>query len=317
MATSLRTNPSAEFPIFVKTDEDKIRWNASLDFITQELGLTYPKDIDMVNVFARSVFDNPEIPTQGLLSLTNGDPFNPNPTEPNPVTTPGRFDDQIEADPMAMRQALAQAATLKWTQDTDDFTATINGAEVSCPQTPSQTVAARLCYLLVPVPKAMGDDISITLSDLPAPSGDPDNPSMVTSTDGNVTFWSVQTLNGGGAKIEESVFDYTVARSLVSHFGDDYTAAALADQAASQDYALKYQLKYNRSLGDDLAPIVVVGAPFSTIWGKDQPPSADFCDSLSLWLQATRHGYLAQKPGITIKYADVFPNRDEYFRAWK
>lgn len=307
--------PTADWPVFVKTEDDKVRWKASLDFITMELGLEFPKDIDMLNIFARSVFHNPEIPTEGLLSLTSGVPFNPNPERSLIPVIPGRFDQQLEADPTVLREAVAQAGKLKW----ENGTASINGVLVTLP--PGQTAATvvtRLCYLLSPFYVGMGQWLTLTLESGPSPQDNPDNPSMVTALDGNVTFWKVGELNAGGAKIDESVFDYTVARALRTRFDEeDYRAVVLADKKASEKFALKYQKTKSRSLGTDIGPVAVVGAPFATIYGKDQPLIADFTDSLSLWLCSQRHGHMPYSNGEAyVKFSDVFPNRDRYFKSW-
>lgn len=304
-----------EFPIFVKTDEDKTRWKASEDFVRSVFGLK-STDVDMLGYLARAVYDNPEeIPTEGLLGVA------PSKTAQQVAdAVPGRFDNSPEADPMMMRDAIRDSQNVIWIDRGDgSFDALINGVPVTTDFVLSQQSVARLCYLLSPLTSAMGDIVVLRLTKDAAPGDDPENPAMVSSKDGSVTFWKADELVAGGTKIDEAVFDYTVALAMQAWFKEDkYREAGIADQQASQEFALKYQKKFSRSLSGDVGPIVVIGAPFLTIYGKDQPVLADFTDSIAVWFQAQRHGRLNGFSGLAknVKFSDVFPNRDRYFRSW-
>jgi hypothetical protein len=64
----------ATYPLFVHTAADQRRWRACLHAATFTYGLQIPKDIDLLQMTARSAFDGP-IPTDDLLRLGIPEPY--------------------------------------------------------------------------------------------------------------------------------------------------------------------------------------------------------------------------------------------------
>jgi hypothetical protein len=56
----------ASYPIFVRNDQDRLRWKASIDAVTVVYGLRFPRDVDLSQMLARSC-DGSDIPTAQLL----------------------------------------------------------------------------------------------------------------------------------------------------------------------------------------------------------------------------------------------------------
>lgn len=313
MATSVNIN---SYPIFVTTEDDKQRWESVVQHCISMYDLELPKDANLLQYVARALYDT-DIPTANLVQNE------PSPKVENGVTPtkiPGRFDKVIEGDPLTQRAAMKRAADVKWVWSGFQNIATINGVTVQSDNkdAPSAASTARICYLLNPFSVHMGSDLILHLSESFAPDNDQDNPSMVSSTPGEVVFWQASKLSGGGAKIDENVFDYCAARALAPAANiTKYEGAAAADAAASQKYSVAYQKKYDRTLADDIGPVVVIGAPFCTIYGKDQDSYYDLQDALSLWLQGERHGFIGnQNLDHGVKFSTVFPNRDRFFTSW-
>jgi hypothetical protein len=102
-------SPSAEFPIFVKTREDQSRWKASLNAATVTYGLVFPRDIDMLQMLARSAYDS-EIATGALFDLGP---------------------DAREADGRRLLDAMRAGQDLVWNGDgLGSFSSAINGVSV-------------------------------------------------------------------------------------------------------------------------------------------------------------------------------------------
>ena len=51
----MTTRYDSSYPMFVKTDDDRLRWKASLDICKVIYGLEYPRDVDLLQFVARSV----------------------------------------------------------------------------------------------------------------------------------------------------------------------------------------------------------------------------------------------------------------------
>ena len=62
----MTTRYDSSYPMFVKTDDDRLRWKASLDICKVIYGLEYPRDVDLLQFVARSVY-NSGVSTSGLL----------------------------------------------------------------------------------------------------------------------------------------------------------------------------------------------------------------------------------------------------------
>jgi len=293
------------FPLFVRSDDDKVRWKACLDIVAVVYGMTFPKDIDLQQFMARAVYNGP-VPTDQLRGASPDAPPSLTPDAPK------RFGEETPENPAVQRTAMKTAGALKWEQDGDDFTTTINGAivHVEGSQTPPTTVAARLAYLLSPLPEKAGEDVTVTLSQGPNPEDETDDPTIVTSNDGEVTFWNVGTT---GAKLNEQIFDVVVARALLPTSTKTYEAAQKADQSAGQQFAMKYQKKNNASLSALIGPEFLVGGPEMSYFANGRGPEADFVEALAWWMKSVRHGGIL-KGGI--KYADVYPNRAKAFATW-
>jgi hypothetical protein len=56
----------SRYPMFVQTDTDRLRWKASLDIATVIYGLELPRDVDLLQMLARSAY-NSEISTAEML----------------------------------------------------------------------------------------------------------------------------------------------------------------------------------------------------------------------------------------------------------
>jgi hypothetical protein len=62
----MTTHYDPTYPIFVQNDDDRLRWKASLDICTVIYGLEFPRDVDLLQFVARSVF-NSDVLTAELL----------------------------------------------------------------------------------------------------------------------------------------------------------------------------------------------------------------------------------------------------------
>jgi hypothetical protein len=56
----------SSYPMFVRNDDDRLRWKASLDLATVIYGLEFPRDVDLLQMLARSAYDS-QISTADML----------------------------------------------------------------------------------------------------------------------------------------------------------------------------------------------------------------------------------------------------------
>ena len=62
----MTTHYDSSYPMFVRTDDDRLRWKASIDAVRIVYGLEMPRDVDLLQVLARSCYGS-DISTAELL----------------------------------------------------------------------------------------------------------------------------------------------------------------------------------------------------------------------------------------------------------
>ena len=62
----MTTHYDHSYPIFVRNDDDRLRWKASLDLMTVLYGLEIPRDVEQLQMLARLGFDS-KFSTEQLL----------------------------------------------------------------------------------------------------------------------------------------------------------------------------------------------------------------------------------------------------------